>query len=106
LAFWGELKPDVPTVLEGINDKVLHFGAYFILRAMAGGAIRQRSRLKWATLGVIAFGAAIELIQAFVGRAPSLLDGITNGAGVIAGVVVARFILAFCTRPAGSTGPP
>jgi hypothetical protein len=40
LAFvlWGELRPEVPRVLQGINDKALHFGAYFILGAMAGGA--------------------------------------------------------------------
>jgi VanZ family protein len=103
LAFivWGELKPDVPTVLQGINDKVLHFGAYFILGAMAGGAIRRRSWLKWAALGLIVVGAIIEFIQAFVGRDPSLLDGITNGAGVIAGVLVARFILELCTRAVG-----
>ena len=44
LAFvlWGQLQPDVPPVLQGINDKFLHFSAYFILGAMAGGAIKQR----------------------------------------------------------------
>jgi VanZ family protein len=94
LVVWGELRPDVPTVLQGINDKFLHFGAYFVLAALAGGAIKQRGLLKWAVLGLIAFGALIEIIQAFVGRDPSLLDGINNGAGVIAGILVARFVLA------------
>ena len=95
LAFvvWGELRPEVPRVLHGINDKVLHFSAYFILGAMAGGAIRQRGWVKWAVLGLIALGGVIEVIQAFVGRDPSLLDGITNGVGAIAGALLARFIL-------------
>src|SRR5262245_44185505 len=94
LVVWGELRPDVPAVLHGINDKFLHFGSYFVLGALAGAAIKQRGLLKWAVLGLIVFGALIEIIQAFVGRDPSLLDGITNGAGVIAGILVARFVIA------------
>ena len=94
LVVWGELRPDVPTVLQGINDKFLHFGAYFVLGALAGGAIKQRALMKWAALGLILLGAVIEIIQAFVGRDPSLLDGITNGAGVIVGILVTRFVLA------------
>ena len=74
--------------------KFLHFGSYFVLGALAGAAIKQRGLLKWAVLGLIVFDALIEIIQAFVGRDPSLLDGITNGAGVIAGILVARFVLA------------
>jgi VanZ family protein len=95
LAFvvWGELQPEGPTVLQGVNDKFLHFVAYFILGAMAAGAIRQRGRVKWAILGLIILGAVIELIQAFIGRDPSLLDAIANGAGAIAGALLARFVL-------------
>ena len=48
---------DVPTALQGINDKFLHFGAYLILGALAGGAIKQRGLLKWAVLGLIVFDA-------------------------------------------------
>jgi VanZ family protein len=61
---------------------------------LAGAAIKQRGLLKWAVLGLIVFGALIEITQAFVGRDPSLLDGITDSAGVIAGILVARFVLA------------
>jgi VanZ family protein len=95
LAFvlWGQLQPGVPTALQGINDKFLHFSAYFILGAMAGGAIKQRGSVKWAVLGLIVLGAFIELIQGFIGRDTSLLDGITSGAGAIAGALVARLVL-------------
>ena len=66
LAFvlWGELRPEVLKLLHGINDKALHFAAYFILAAMAGGAIRQRGWVIWAILGLITFGSVIEVIQA------------------------------------------
>jgi VanZ family protein len=95
LAFvlWGQLHPDIPSGLPEINDKLLHFGAYFVLGAMAGGAVRTRGRVKWAILGLIAVGAAIELLQAYVGRETSLLDGMANGAGAIAGALLARFVL-------------
>ena len=95
LAFvlWGQLQAEGPNVLPEINDKLLHFGAYFVLGAMAGGAVRTRGQVKWAVLGLIAVGAAIELLQAYVGRETSLLDGLANGAGAIAGALLARFVL-------------
>ena len=95
LAFvlWGQLQPAVPDALFEINDKLLHFAAYFVLGAMAGGAFRKRGRVKWAVLGLIAVGAAIELLQAQFGRETSLLDAVANGAGAIAGALLARFVL-------------
>ena len=95
LAFvlWGQLQADIPGVLYEVNDKLLHFSAYFVLGAMAGGAIRKRGRVKWAVLGLILVGAAIELLQAYVGRETSFLDGVANGVGAIAGTLLARFVL-------------
>jgi VanZ family protein len=93
LVLWGQLQADVPPLLKGINDKVLHFSAYFILGAMAGGAFRDRKKVKWAVLGLILVGAAIEVIQVYVGRETSFMDGVTNGAGAIAGALLARFVL-------------
>ena len=90
---WGELQSDVPNYLREINDKLLHFSAYFVLGAMAGGAIRRRGRVKWAVFGLILVGAATELVQALVGRDTSFLDGVANGAGAIAGALLARFVL-------------
>ena len=90
---WGQLQPDVPQPLQGINDKVLHFTAYFVLGAMAGGAFRERGRVKWAVLGLIVVGAGVEVLQAFVGRETSFLDGVTNAAGAITGALLARYVL-------------
>jgi len=90
---WGQLQPDVPSVLAGINDKLLHFSAYFVLGAMAGGAVRRPGAVKWAVLGLIVVGVLVEVVQAYVGRETSLLDGVANGAGAIAGAALARFVL-------------
>jgi VanZ family protein len=90
---WGELQPDVPSALQGIGDKFLHFAAYFILGAMAGVAIKERGWAKRAVVGLIILGAIVEVIQGFVGRDPSFLDGITNGAGALVGTLVARVVV-------------
>jgi len=90
---WGQLQPDVPPVLQAINDKVLHFSAYFILGAMAVGAVKDRGKVKWAVLGLIVVGAAVEVVQGYVGRETSFLDGATNGAGAITGALLARYVL-------------
>jgi VanZ family protein len=94
LAFvlWGQLQPEAAAAFE-INDKLLHFAAYLVLGAMAAGAVTQRRQTAWAVLGLILVGAAIEVLQGYVGRDTSLLDGIANGAGAIAGAVFARFVL-------------
>jgi len=90
---WGQLQPDVPSVLEGINDKLLHLAAYFVLGAMAGGAVRRPGAVKWAVLGLIVVGAVIEVIQGYVGREMSALDGVANATGATAGALLARFVL-------------
>jgi VanZ family protein len=95
LAFvvWGELAPDVPDEFDFINDKLLHFGAYFVLGAMAGGAVKKRGRVKWVVLALILVGGAMEVLQAAVGRDASVYDELANGAGAISGALLARFVL-------------
>jgi VanZ family protein len=90
---WGQLQPEIPGALQGINDKLLHVAAYFVLGAMAGGAIRQRSQVKWAVLALILAGALMEVVQGSVGREASMVDVIANAAGAIAGAAFARFVL-------------
>jgi VanZ family protein len=71
----------------------LHFSAYFVLGSMAGGAVRRRGAVKWAVLGLIVVGALVEILQSYVGRESSVLDGVANGVGAIAGALLARFVL-------------
>ena len=103
---WGELQPRVPRALEGIDDKLLHFSAYFVLGAMAAAAIKRPGLVKWAIIGLIVVGAAFEIMQGYVGREPSVLDGVANGVGVIAGVGLARLILDLLRRRWGYDKDP
>jgi VanZ family protein len=103
---WGQLQPAVPSALQGINDKLLHFSAYFILGVMAGGAVRRPGAVKWVVLGLILVGGAVEILQSYVGRETSVFDGVANGAGAIAGALLARFVLDPLRRRFGyDTGP-
>ena len=64
-----------------------------------------------AFLDAARFADAVLFWPVLAGRDPSLLDGTTNGAGVIAGVLVARSVLASLRvrrgydrdRPSGTT---
>ena len=93
IVLWGQLQPEIPGAFQSINDKLLHLGAYFVLGAMAGGAIKARGQVKWAVIALIAVGAAMELLQGYVGREASLIDVIANAAGAIGGAAFARFVL-------------
>jgi len=80
---WGELGPG--TVGFNIWDKLQHFGAYALLAGLATVAMQARGRWLWALGGLIAFGAALEILQGMVGRDMSFRDEIANTLGVIAG---------------------
>ncbi len=94
---WGELAPDPETGALGwlseINDKVLHFLAYFGLAAIAGMAMRNRWRVAWAVASLIAMGAALEYVQGLVGRDKDWFDALANGGGAILGGLLARFVV-------------
>src|SRR5512135_832353 len=83
LVVWGELAPDPETGalgwLSGINDKLLHFLAYFGLAGIAGMAARGRRWAAWAIVGLIAMGAALEYVQGLVGRDKDWFDAVANG---------------------------
>jgi VanZ family protein len=97
LVVWGELDADPERGLfrwlAGLNDKVLHFSAYFGLAALAAFALRSRERAVAAILGLVAMGAVLELLQGFVGRDMSGFDAAANAAGAIFGGAIARGLL-------------
>lgn len=88
------------------GDKMLHAGAFAFLmlwyaQLYADG--RDRRRL---ALGLVAFGVGIEVLQSLVPyRSADIWDLVADGAGVVAGVLLARTRLGsllsrFETRPA------
>jgi VanZ family protein len=93
LVIWGELTPRPPEVIEGDNDKLLHFIAYFGLAAIAAIAVRRRKAAILAALGLIVLGGILEIIQGFVGRDMSLYDEFANTLGVVVGGFAARAIV-------------
>ena len=80
---WGELTPHPPAIRE--PDKFLHFLAYFGLAGLATTAFRHRRSIILAALALIAFGGALEILQAYTGRDAEWLDEVANTIGVLTG---------------------
>jgi VanZ family protein len=81
VAFTAAIWPD-PVTTEAANaDKALHFATFYILEFMALVAF---TRVLPATIGLLAMGALIEVVQGFVGRDRSLWDFVADALGVLA----------------------
>ena len=93
LVVWGEIGWHGGGFLHNLNDKLLHFLAYFTLGAMAAGGIKARRNVILAVLGVIALGGLLEIVQSYVGRDSELYDALANTAGAVFGAALARFIV-------------
>lgn len=64
-------------------DKAKHFIVFYVLSGLASLALPQ-SRLHRIGLVILAFGAAIEVLQALVGRDASWLDLFADACGISA----------------------
>jgi VanZ family protein len=64
-------------------DKILHAGAYGLLTLTLARALGGRSGWRAAAIAT-AYGLALEGLQHFIGRTPSLVDGAANAAGAVA----------------------
>ena len=97
LVIYGELssRPErlFFTLFGAINDKVLHFEAYFVLGAMAAAAFKSRKPVLRAVIGLILLGGVLEIVQSYVGRDMSIWDELANTAGAISGAVIARMMV-------------
>ncbi len=75
------------------QDIIAHFGAYGALAAMAAMALHARKTTFWAVAGLIALGAALEILQFFTGREAALSDAVANTIGAICGGFLGRAIV-------------
>jgi VanZ family protein len=85
---WEAFTPH-PGGLSGPHiDKLLHFGAFSALAvSLALGLVPSRRSLWLATASLLAYGALIEVVQAFIpGREASVLDWLADAAGIAAGL--------------------
>jgi VanZ family protein len=81
------LTPKAPVVLEVPgSDKVNHFVAYLVMMLWFSQLHREPRRQFWIGVGLIALGVLLELVQGLLAyRSAHVLDGLTNGCGVVAG---------------------
>jgi VanZ family protein len=75
------------------GDKIAHFAAYFVWTSASLMAVRSWSSSILVLAIALATGAAVEIIQPFVGRHGSLMDMVANGVGLGFGAAVAIFIM-------------
>jgi len=102
---WGELAPSGG--IPGMWDKLQHFIAYAGLAGMAVLALGERRHAIRVAAALIVMGAALEVIQAFVGRDASIRDEIANAIGALTGAFTAVWLLEFLGRAAlQSTADP
>ena len=73
-----------------VNDKVMHFCAYFALSFLPVAGFRDRRRGLMAGLSMFLLGILMEAAQHFSpGRAVELGDVVANGVGVSCGTLLA-----------------
>jgi VanZ family protein len=76
-----------------ISDKLQHMAAFFVLTALGCAAYRGLSRVR-LMLAMVAFGAAIELVQLlpFLQRDAEWSDWLADIVAVILALTVAHFV--------------
>ena len=85
LITWASFQPEGAVGDPGRWDKLVHLAAYACVAGPVGLAWPRRA---WAWLGLLlAWGAAIELLQPLAGREGSLEDLLANLAGLALGAV-------------------
>jgi VanZ family protein len=88
----GSLIPpnDFPKPVAFFNDKVLHFGAYFLMAFWFAGSL-ERKRYVWVAVGLAILGALIEVVQYWMGfgRDADWRDFVADVFGIAAGLGIA-----------------
>ena len=88
---WLAFSPKPPPVANTGWDKLNHFFAFTVLAFCAERAFRPRDwRHPGVPLALLAFGAAIELVQSQVpGRSAEVADVFADAVGIVAGLLLA-----------------
>jgi len=86
----GSLLPGPVVSMIGVNDKVEHVGAYFVLTIWLAGIVEPRHYLKAAVLAVL-LGGGMEIAQALLTttRDPDWLDFAADSIGAAVAAAVA-----------------
>jgi hypothetical protein len=75
-------------------DKMIHAGIFVVFSILWARAFTSRRRFAWVALGGFGLAVLTELVQKLpvVARDGSIADTLTDGAGVLAGIVVAPLV--------------
>lgn len=76
-----------------LSDKAYHVIAFAAL--VFPGALLYVRSLIWLIPAALVFGAAIELVQPFVGRSAELADFLADGVGVACGLALGHIVRAW-----------
>jgi VanZ family protein len=96
------MSPAPPRTVDLGWDKLNHISAFAAL-AMAAcfGFAESRRTLRWALLGLLAFGGLIEIVQLYVpGRSCEWNDLAADAIGVVIGAALALYLLRLRRRAA------
>jgi len=86
-----------------VTDVALHLFAFVYLSAALGVAYFDANGARWIAFWMLAYGAAIEIIQSFLpSRSAEMKDLLVDVAGIAIGVIVWRYVLVPLERRAQS----
>jgi VanZ family protein len=91
LVVYGSLQaPDRADIPFLVSDKLVHFGAYWLMTLWFAGVLHRR-RYPWLALGLLALGGGIELLQGAMGfgRDADWRDMVANTLGIFTALGVA-----------------
>ena len=87
------LMPTVAPVGVRHGDKVGHLLAYAVFALLALFAVNNRRQFYQWSLGIIAFGLAMEGLQSMIpGRMMSFWDFVANSVGVVLAIVISSWL--------------
>lgn len=100
---FSTLMPIAPVDMPSGSDKLYHFGA-FVALALPLALVRPRWS-GWLFLAFSAFGAAIEIIQPYVGRSREFADLLADMAGIGCGMLLGILVRTLRPSPNGPASP-
>lgn len=89
----------------GLTDKEAHALAFYTLTAL-GLLAAPRVRKSDVVLGLLAFGAFIEVVQSFIGRDGDVFDWLADGLGIMMAYLPMMFEKARIASRGGNMGQP
>ena len=103
LLFTGTHLPKLPEMVPLINDKILHFTAFFgltILLSLVGSGNQLRRRFSKVAIIAFAYGIFDELTQSLVpGRFTELADLAADSLGIAAAILVSVVVKQIGQKP-------